>query len=303
MCDDDLIIFDYEEYAELNCHLQPYGGVCFQEHCDKLKVVVHDPTVVEKTRLGHGAFARDLQLVPGARYKVTLDGCSENPIKIFVGSLRNFYVLDTLETTVTLDGCVHYCFTAQQSLTDIGVLLDLDTYEECTNFKLERMKLRREAKVNKNHPNKFNLSYLLNNDERQDVLARKTFKDDIRMETETCEGIIRRSVNECLVPIGAILPYAGDSAPCGYLLCDGTLYYSSDDSKSDLYDVIGTNYGTSGGTSFNVPDLRGRFPVGLGPDGKFDQLTDVGPVRGRNVSDGGFNDYYYTIVQYIIKSN
>jgi microcystin-dependent protein len=66
------------------------------------------------------------------------------------------------------------------------------------------------------------------------------------------------------VPIGAILPYAGDTAPTGYLLCDGSeqrrgLY-------SELFAVIGFKYKPeiilSGFQTFALPDLRGRFPAG-----------------------------------------
>jgi len=273
---------------------------------DGMRVTVHDPTVVEKTNLGHGVFARDLQLVPGARYKLKLenttsDALDVSEVKVFVGSLRNFYVLDTLQTTVTLDSCVNYCFTVEKSLTDIGILIDSKVAEEGSRFNLNKVQLTRERKVNKNHPNKLNLSYLLNNDERQDVLARKTFKDDIRMETETCEGVIRRSVNECLVPIGSILPYAGDSAPCGYLLCDGCCKDVED--YPELFDVIGYSYGGCDG-EFRLPNLRGRFPMGYNDDDeRFNETTDRGPIHGDEGCHGASYDYKYTIVRYIIKSN
>lgn len=61
------------------------------------------------------------------------------------------------------------------------------------------------------------------------------------------------------VPTGTIVPFAGSSAPTGWLLCDGGQYSTS--SYSTLYTVIGTTYGGGNG-SFKVPDLRGRMPVG-----------------------------------------
>ena len=60
-------------------------------------------------------------------------------------------------------------------------------------------------------------------------------------------------------PPGAIIPYGGSSAPSGYLMCDGTSYAQA--SYAALYAIIGTTYGGSGG-NFNVPDLRGKFPLG-----------------------------------------
>jgi microcystin-dependent protein len=61
---------------------------------------------------------------------------------------------------------------------------------------------------------------------------------------------------------GAIIPYAGSSAPDGFLLCDGSAVLRA--SYPDLYRVIGTTYGAGdGSTTFNVPDLRGRTVVGV----------------------------------------
>lgn len=67
-----------------------------------------------------------------------------------------------------------------------------------------------------------------------------------------------------LVPTGAILPFAGTSAPSGYLLCDGSEQLVS--SYSNLFSVIGYTYKSIGllqgvGT-FALPDLRGRFALG-----------------------------------------
>ena len=61
------------------------------------------------------------------------------------------------------------------------------------------------------------------------------------------------------VPTGTIVPFAGSTAPNGWLMCDGGQYSAS--SYSTLYAIIGTTYGGGNG-SFRVPDLRGRFPVG-----------------------------------------
>jgi microcystin-dependent protein len=64
-----------------------------------------------------------------------------------------------------------------------------------------------------------------------------------------------------LIPVGIILPYAGSSAPGGYLLCDNTEV--SRTTYSSLFAVIGTTYGPgNGSTTFNLPDLRARTPIG-----------------------------------------
>lgn len=64
-------------------------------------------------------------------------------------------------------------------------------------------------------------------------------------------------------PTGVISAFAGNAAPIGYLLCDGSAV--SRTTYSTLYTLIGTTYGTgNGSTTFNVPDLRSRTIVGVG---------------------------------------
>ena len=64
-------------------------------------------------------------------------------------------------------------------------------------------------------------------------------------------------------PIGKIVMYAGNSAPRGWLLCQGQAVSRTTYAK--LFSVIGTTYGNGdGSTTFNVPDMRGRSPLGVG---------------------------------------
>lgn len=56
--------------------------------------------------------------------------------------------------------------------------------------------------------------------------------------------------------------FAGSAAPSGWLLCDATSYLQSD--YPALFAVISTTYGSADGTHFNVPDMRGRVPIGVG---------------------------------------
>jgi microcystin-dependent protein len=63
------------------------------------------------------------------------------------------------------------------------------------------------------------------------------------------------------LPVGLLAPYAGSSAPSGWLLCNGQAVSRS--TYASLFAVCGTSYGAGdGSTTFNVPDLRGRVPVG-----------------------------------------
>ena len=66
-----------------------------------------------------------------------------------------------------------------------------------------------------------------------------------------------------LVPPGSLMMYVANSAPSGWLLCDGTAV--SRTTYSTLYAVIGTTYGIGDGlNTFNLPDARGRTPIGNG---------------------------------------
>lgn len=77
-------------------------------------------------------------------------------------------------------------------------------------------------------------------------------------------------------PIGAISPYAGSIAPTNWLLCDGSAI--SRVTYADLFSVIGTTYGAGdGSTTFNLPNLNGRVPVGQDTnDNDFDTLGETG---------------------------
>lgn len=64
-------------------------------------------------------------------------------------------------------------------------------------------------------------------------------------------------------PVGSLTAYAGVAAPTGWLLCDGSAV--SRTSYSGLFSVLSTTYGAgNGSTTFNLPDLRGRMPMGSG---------------------------------------
>ena len=64
------------------------------------------------------------------------------------------------------------------------------------------------------------------------------------------------------VPAGAVNSFAMNSAPSGWLSCNGNAV--SRTTYAALFSAIGTTYGTGdGSTTFNLPDLRGEFVRGL----------------------------------------
>lgn len=67
------------------------------------------------------------------------------------------------------------------------------------------------------------------------------------------------------IPTGMCVPYAANAAPPGtdFLPCDGAAVPR--DTYANLFAVIGTLHGVGdNATTFNVPDMRGRVPVGKG---------------------------------------
>jgi len=63
------------------------------------------------------------------------------------------------------------------------------------------------------------------------------------------------------MPVGVILAYGTSNAPTGWLLCDGAAVSRS--TYAALFGVVGTTYGAGdASTTFNVPNLVERFPLG-----------------------------------------
>lgn len=60
---------------------------------------------------------------------------------------------------------------------------------------------------------------------------------------------------------GTVSWFAAATAPNGWLAADGSIVIIN--SFPDLFSVIGTTYGGDGITTFGLPDLRGRTPVGV----------------------------------------
>lgn len=95
------------------------------------------------------------------------------------------------------------------------------------------------------------------------------------------------------LPPGVTLPYGGTSAPPGYLLCDGSAV--SRTTYATLFTILSTTYGVGdGSTTFNLPDLRQRFPMGKatsgtgstlgGTGGAIDHTHTVTPASLSNIS-------------------
>jgi len=78
--------------------------------------------------------------------------------------------------------------------------------------------------------------------------------------------------------IGEIRIFAGDFAPVNWMLCQGQILSIA--SNNALFAVIGTFYGGNGTTTFALPDLRARMPVGTGVGGPLDPVQ-IGEMSGQ----------------------
>ena len=61
--------------------------------------------------------------------------------------------------------------------------------------------------------------------------------------------------------VGEIRIFAGNFAPAGWMFCEGQLLPISE--QETLFNLIGTTYGGDGQTTFALPDLRSRTPIGM----------------------------------------
>lgn len=94
---------------------------------------------------------------------------------------------------------------------------------------------------------------------------------------EGYNGTAWGTVGGDVMPSGVILPYAGSTAPSGFLLAFGQAV--SRTTYAALFTAIGTTYGTGdGSTTFNLPDLRGRAPRGV---------DNMGGTAANRITSGG----------------
>lgn len=64
--------------------------------------------------------------------------------------------------------------------------------------------------------------------------------------------------------LGMIIAVPWNWAPYGWMPCDGRLLNINQ--YTALYTLLGTTYGGNGTTTFGLPDLRGRVPIGMNPN-------------------------------------
>ncbi|MBV7454724.1 tail fiber protein [Acidovorax sp. sif1233] len=77
--------------------------------------------------------------------------------------------------------------------------------------------------------------------------------------------------------IAEIKMFAGNFAPRGWAFCQGQIMSIAQNTA--LFSLLGTTYGGNGQTTFALPDLRGRAPVGTGQGPGLPEVT-MGEIGG-----------------------
>lgn len=123
---------------------------------------------------------------------------------------------------------------------------------------------------------------------------------DINLTPKGSGSVLVGGVGGFLVPTGSVMPFAGSSAPTGWLLSFGQAV--SRTTYAALFAVVGTTYGSGdGSTTFNLPDLRGRAVAGQDDMGgtSANRLTGLsGGVDGDILGGtGGAESHTLTVAQ------
>ncbi len=115
------------------------------------------------------------------------------------------------------------------------------------------------------------------------------------------EDVMDDFILERVIP-GTLQPWPSDTAPGGAVLCDGaaTVGTTVDPTLADLYGIIGTTFGGSDATDFQVPDLRGRVIAGTDDmgQGSAGRVTEANADSPGGVS--GDEDHSHGAGTYVI---
>ena len=154
-----------------------------------------------------------------------------------------------------------YTFTATDTITSTKMnnIIDQTTFTNDAVFDTTLAVASGKLKVN--------AQGITSNEMASDSVITLAIKDGAVTQAKT---------SNFLVPTGAVMPFAMNSVPTGWLACNGGLH--SRTVYAALFAAIGVEYGNGdGSTTFPVPDLRGYFVRGSG-------------TNGDGTASGGFGD-------------
>lgn len=133
--------------------------------------------------------------------------------------------------------------------------------------------------------------------------AVKSFVESLAAGTNIDTGAIESSklavsTIQLLSPTGSIVQFGGSTIPNGWLLCDGAQV--SRTTYSALFSVIGTTFGVGDGlTTFNLPNLKGRVPVGRdATQTEFDALGENGGAKTHTLTTSEIPSHQHNVSAY-----
>lgn len=88
--------------------------------------------------------------------------------------------------------------------------------------------------------------------------------DETTIHVDNNTNVISAIAN-ALIPTGTIVPYVGDTAPDGWLICDGQIL-ENNDVNTKLWNLLHQNSNFCTGDDVHLPDLKGRFIKGVSSD-------------------------------------
>ena len=130
--------------------------------------------------------------------------------------------------------------------------------------------------------------------EEADSALESTLRSLVSAEAEARDAAIGKAV-----PAGTVIAFAANSAPEGFVPCNGAAVSRS--TYAALFSAIGTTYGAGDGAStFNLPDLTDRFIQGSGTAGSVleaglpDHMHYLDQTAGYSYNSEGY-DTFFTI--------
>ena len=98
--------------------------------------------------------------------------------------------------------------------------------------------------------------------QRSEAVCTAGWEGELHLGQGILHGNLAEMTRRLVLP-GVITMYGAAAAPLGWLLCNGATV--SRVTYAGLFAIIGTTYGVGDGlTTFDLPDIRGRFPIGAG---------------------------------------
>lgn len=113
----------------------------------------------------------------------------------------------------------------------------------------------------------------------------------------TDNQVVRKAYVDNFLPAGVITQYGAASAPTGWVLCQGQALSRTNPLYSRLFSAISTTYGAGDGTTtYNVPNLQGRIPVGRDASQiEFDALAETGGAKTSTLSTANLPSHQHGV--------